>query len=256
MEANNFIFVVGDKFKDFGKHDPVYTLSSLLDALAQNDTAALAGKTVVPGQGLSTADIGRVVDAAPAGLLDVSLLQSSPVPAGSRATHKHRLYNALISTPVQIGPDQYQSALLVDERSELMTDHQSGQHVQGMVLIEAARQMLLAVTETFFINEEEGREYAFVFNQIDVKYLAFVFPLGCTLRYQITEKSVDNPDRLSFLVKIAIEQTGQVATEVEAKFTAFQADRIYRKENEQAIKVLGKQADWLAGADQRLALVN
>lgn len=256
MEANNLIFVVGDKFKDFGKHDPVYTLSTLLDALAQDDTSGLAGKAVVPGQGISTADIGRVLDAARPGLIDVSLLQNSPVRASSRATHKHRLYNALISTPVQIGPDQYQSTLLVDDRSELMTDHQSGQHVQGMVLIEAARQMLLAVTETFFISEEEGGEHAFVFNQIDVKYLAFVFPLGCTLRYQITEKSVDNPDRLTFLVKIAIEQAGQVATEVEAKFSAFQADRIQRKENEQAIKLLDKQPAWLTGADQRLALAN
>lgn len=246
MDNKKFVFVVGDKFKEFGQHDQVLTLSRLIDLFQQEHGAkSLADTTLVAGQGISEADIQRIIDAAPHGTLCPDMLLNHPVRAGLHTTHKRHIRNSIISSPRQITADLYEVDLLVDERSELMNDHQSGQHIQGMILVEAARQMLLAVTEAFFIKDEDNSEYSFVFNQMDVKYMAFVFPLGATLRYEILEKNTTDPERLSFFVKISVLQAKNVATEVMMRFTAFFAEKIRKMENRQAMQVLKKQYELL-----------
>lgn len=247
MSHKKFIFVVGDKFNEFGQHDQVLTLTGLTALLRQEHGAhSLADMTLVAGQGISEADVQRIVDAAPHGSIDPCILLNHPVRAGLHTTHKRRLRNSIISSPRRINADLYEVDLLVDERSELMSDHQTGQHIQGMILVEAARQMFLAVTEAFFIDDEDHREYYFVINQMDVKYMAFVFPLGATLRYEILEKKTSDPERLSFFAKISVHQSTNVVTEVMVRFTAFLAGKIRKKEHQQAMLVLQKQQELLA----------
>jgi len=153
-------------------------------------------------------------------------------------THKHRLHNAIISHPERLGDDHFQAALLLDERSELMNDHQTGQHIQGMILIEAARQMFLAVTEEYFIGEQASEPYYFVINQMSVNFTGFVFPVEAILDYQINSKDVSNPSRLRFDVTTSIVQGGISATEISFQFTAYYAANIKKKENQQAEKLL------------------
>lgn len=246
MDHKKFVFVVGDKFKEFGQHDQVLTLSGLIDLLQQEHGAkSLVDTTLVAGQGISEADVQRIVDAAPHGMIDPDMLLGHPVRAGLHTTHKRAYRNSIISSPRRIDADLYEVDLLVDERSELMSDHQTGQHIQGMILVEAARQMFLAVTETFFIDDEDHREYYFVINQMDAKYMAFVFPLGATLHYEILEKKTSDPERLSFFAKISVLQAKNVVTEVMVRFTAFLAGKIRKKEHQQAMLVLKKQQELL-----------
>lgn len=246
MDNKKFIFVVGDKFKEFGLHDQVLTLSGLIDLLKQEHGAkSLAGTTLVAGQGISEADVQRIIDAAPHGSLYPNLLLNHPVRAGLHATHKRHIRNSIISSPRQIAADLYEVDLLVDERSELMSDHQTGQHIQGMILVEAARQMFLAVTETFFIDDINNGEYYFVINQMDAKYIAFAFPLGATLHYEILEKNTIDSERLSFFAKISVLQAKNVVTEVMVRFTAFLAGKIGKMEHRQAMLVLKKHQELL-----------
>jgi len=55
-----------------------------------------------------------------------------------------------------------------------------------MVLIEAGRQMFLAVTERFF--SRPGRESAyFVISRFDTTFLQFAFPLRTVIRFAVLE---------------------------------------------------------------------
>jgi hypothetical protein len=247
MSKEKVVFVVGDKFKEFGQHEQVLTLSGLNTLLRQegfgDDAATIK---LVAGQGISEADVQRIIDAAPHKAVDRQILLKHPVRAGLRTTHKRRLHNSIISSPRKLGDDLYEVDLMVDERSELMRDHQTGQHIQGMILVEAARQMFLAVTEDFYIDQSAQRDYYFVINQMDVKYMAFVFPLGAILRYEIVEQRTSNPERLSFTADISVLQADAVVTSVRVKFTAFLASNIKEKEHQQAILALRKHAELLA----------
>lgn len=160
-------------------------------------------------------------------------------PRASRMqTHKHHIQNVIISHPVRQDENNFEAALLLDERSELMNDHQTGQHIQGMILIEAARQMFLAVSEEYFIDTHELKPYYFVINQIAVKFTGFVFPVAVALCYRINSKDVFRPSRMHFDVTVSFMQGGVCVTEVSFQFTAFYAEKIKEKEHAQATQIL------------------
>ena len=237
----NILFVVGNKFREFADNDGVVTIGELEAQLHKRGLDYLSPDVrLVPGQGLREADMQRVR----AKLHDIRSMsggpeiEGRPVRAGRLLTHKYELQNSIISAPRRLGDDQFEATLLLDERSELMSDHQTGQHIQGMVLVEAARQMFLAVSEEYFIGYEDHTRYYFVINSMNVVFSAFVFPLDATLHYSILDKRVDNRARMSFHVNIDVMQAGRCATRISYEFIAFHAERIEAKEREQAIAVL------------------
>jgi hypothetical protein len=63
----------------------------------------------------------------------------------------------MLSLPRRVSESCFEADVLVDDAGEHMSDHVSGQHLPGMVLIEAARQMILAVTEEFFSESLPGQ---------------------------------------------------------------------------------------------------
>ena len=241
------MFIVGNKFKDFCHHDNVITLAQLQQLVLDQQLASLPKDTrLLAGQGLREADIQQILrtlqPAALAAGLDLSGLYQRPARASRLHTHKHQLQNAIISHPLRLNDTLFEVALMVDDRSELMGDHATGQHIQGMVLIEAARQTFLAVTEEYFIGPDEPQRYYFVINSMAIRFQGFVFPLDATLRYQIVSMNVDNRDRMRFDTLITVLQGGKSVTQLGVQFTAFLAEQIEAKEQQQA--TLALQAHW------------
>lgn len=238
----NTVFVVGNKFREFGSNDGVLTIGELEELVHGRKLDALpANARLVAGQGLREAEVLKMHEVLAdfdAGVPEVGPISTRAVRAGRLLTHKYQLQNSIISAPDQVSEDLYEAALLLDERSELMSDHQTGQHIQGMVLIEAARQMFLAVTEQYFIGYEEQNRYYFVINSVDVAFTGFVFPVEATLRYEILEKKVDNRARMFFRTEVSVIQADKCVTQVRFDFTAFLAEKIELKEREQAVAVL------------------
>lgn len=238
------VFVVGNKFHAFCANDGVLTIGELERMVDNGECMALlADVQLVAGQGLREAEVLKLKDAMfmvnmRNGPVCKQAVTARSVRAGCLMTHKRKLQNSIISSPEQLGTDLYEAALLLDERSELMGDHQTGQHIQGMVLVEAARQMFLAVTERYFIGIDEPNRYYFVINGMDVAFTGFVFPVEALLRYQVLYKQIDNRARMCFRTEVSILQAGKCATKVHFDFTAFLAEKIERKEKEQAATVL------------------
>ena len=251
----NVTFVVGDEFRDFSVNDGVITISELhrqIDAgeLPQEDSV------LVPGQGLSP-EQAALVAVTPgahrnAGAFAHWNLNRFAAKAQRDLTHKHKPENGLISEPRRVTRDLFEMDVLIDGRTELMSDHVTGQHVQGMVLVEACRQAFLAVTERFFINPDDGIKYYFVINEMNATYLGFVFPLDIQIRYFIKHKQADNPQRMSFDVLMEVMQGGQVATSVATKFTAFDAEKLKPKEAERAVKAIASTSEHFQPANDNL----
>lgn len=248
------VLVVGDKFSAYVLGKDAITYSNLRGLLSLSIPLLPAlGRTVlVPGQGLSDAAVEQLLrDAAQSSNLsqfDFSLWRNLPTRASASLTHKHCSENILISAPVRMNAEMFSTHLLIDEQCELMRDHQSGQHLQGMILIEAARQGMLAVVEQFFLPKNDI-DYAFVLNDMSVKYANFGFPVPATIECRILEYSTDNPRRLLFSTEAAVHQCGAQVASLTFAFSAMDKARIGKREASMAVKV---QRAHLDAVDEQL----
>lgn len=248
--TSKVMFVVGDRFEAFARNEGAITLTRLLRLMTGEAGERLPERTIfVPGQGLGEDEIGRLrAEALRLGLtrhFDFRLDQGHQR-ADRRYTHKHKVENSVISVPCRLGENLFEMALMVDDDNELMLDHLTGQHIQGMVLIEAARQAFLAVTEYFYIDGNALHHHYFVINGMDVKYLNFVFPVETRIIYEIVEKDITDPVKLSFHARITFSQSGQDCTVVDARFTAFDAELIKKKEAQRARRALNWYSERIA----------
>jgi hypothetical protein len=240
------VFIVGNKFREFSRNDGVITIGEFAEMARTSTFDSLAiGSRLVAGQGVREAELQAIHDQARWALSARDIDIGPALRRGARAsrlqTHKHRIQNAIISHPIRVDEHNFEALLLLDERSELMTDHQTGQHIQGMILIEAARQLFLAVTEEYFIGQAVHDRYYFVINNLDVKFKGFVFPVDATLRYEIVSKDIQNPARMRFDTVVSVMQGGACVTEVAFGFTAFYASKIEEKERQQAVSLLDRE---------------
>lgn len=238
---SRIMLVVGDKFSSFALGKDAITVSQLKGLMAlPHDMLPFTGRVkLIPGQGMGEQCISDILLMASRldrhAKFDFSLWQQLPARAPREITHKHQLENTLISTPVQIAQDLYEMHFLIDENSELMSDHQSGQHVQGMLLIEAVRQATVAITELFFLSQAEG-SFAFVLNNMSVKYNNFSFPLPAKIHCRISDKLADLPKRLNFSIEADVVQCGTSVSTLHFEIAAMDKERIFKQENRQALK--------------------
>lgn len=255
---NDVMVVVGDKFAAFAAGKNVITVSQLRGLLTLPGSISLGRDkmVLVAGQGLGDDVVSSVMTLAETSHhrehFDFRHWRKLPRRAGPEITHKHRQDNILVSEARQIDPDRYVMDLLINENSELMHDHQTGQHLQGMILIEAARQALLVVTETFFPPPNALSRY-FVINNLGVNYNAFAFPLEARLLYTIQEKDVTVPDRQRFKAEITVIQCGATAASVTIDFSTIESARITTREYTLAQQALETHIASLANDDAVLS---
>lgn len=231
---SKLVLVVGDKFEAFTVGKGALTISVLRERLAAENPVAESAVSLVPGQGLATSDIAEIRQLAERSArdhgIDWSFWQLSAQPADAKLCHKVQAQNSLVSEPRRVAPDTFELDLLVDDDCEIMADHQTGQHLQGMLLVEAARQAFLAVTEHYFVTARDIRYY-FVINEMAVRFERFLFPVPATIRYRVLSHDVSNPHRLAFSATMEIEQVGTTAAQVDVAFTAFDESRLLKKES-------------------------
>ncbi|MEQ8966652.1 MAG: AfsA-related hotdog domain-containing protein [Azospirillaceae bacterium] len=240
--------VVSDAFFRFAANPGAVQFTDAIEALE----AMTAGRPVHgclgdpeirlrPGQGLNEAEVAALVDRARAAGIAERLEgfgpKDRPLKAPPRLTHKTRPENILISWPRKLADDLYESDLMLDSDSELMRDHVTGQHIQGMVLIEAARQTFLAVTEAHYMPADMSGAHYFVIESMAAHYKGFVFPVDATIRYAVDRADME-PGRLSFDVSMTVHQGGQSRAELPTSFTAYDKSMLVPKEERRAQRTL------------------
>ncbi len=242
MDHKDVFFVLGDAFDMFEKTDGIMHFSHLLKEIEENNYDSLCDKIFVIGQGIHVEQLDHLTQVFEerklSTHLNCTLIHVPTSKASSRETHKRNHKNIMVSLARAINDSLFEADLHLDDRSELLDDHITGCHLQGMVLMEAARQLFLTVTEQFFLDAYSGRSYYFVIHEMNTTFHRFAFPLKVNMIYEIIEKNVSNPEKLSFFVLIRFMQIDNCVAEVKVKFTASDNDRITSKERSLARNVL------------------
>lgn len=241
--------LVGDKFATFANQENVTTPLVFAAAL---ENGHIGRCHVIRGQGVSDAWMAHIAELSERSDVAVSLscdvIRSQR--ASSRSCHKVKRQNILISEPRRIKNDTFGAQLLVDEDCELMGDHQSGHHLQGMLLVEAARQMFLAVIERFL---RPGHANYAVINHLNSSFHTFAFPLAVDIELKVVERQETRPDRGRFEVEVNFLQNGSSVTTVETCFTVFDAETLGPKE---ASMAQSRTQDFIATAKSLSALAS
>lgn len=223
------IVVVGDQFHQFANGKNAITLTQF-HALASLPECCFGGKMrLTLGQGARQEEVSRILESSTlTGKVDFTDLQRIAKRAPGTHSHKRLAHNTVIAQPERIGEDLFCCALLVDERCELMGDHQTGQHIQGMILIEAFRQSFLAICEEFYPLEGTNKTY-FVINSMETSFSNFVFPLPAEVRVKVTERDV-KPHRARLKMEMTVVQCGVDCASCSALFTVYPESTITEKE--------------------------
>jgi len=223
---------VADGFAAFAQQDNIITFSKLFSVLQQNVSSFFANTRFLAGQGLSKEQQHAIYGLAALRGYKQEFANNwfkwIKEPADKRITHKHRPENILISAPLQSNDDLYISDLIIHDQNELMVDHQTGQHIQGMVPVEASRQIFIAVAEEFFL-ESGGGNY-FVINSLGIEFQSFAFPLPAKVECRVVNKEIDKNNNMKFNFEIKIFQAEECAATVNAEFTVIKLSYINKRE--------------------------
>lgn len=210
--AQETLVVVGDRFEEFLANPGTIPVSVLRRRLRRAGTEDLV---IAFGQGLTGAQVEELTGLVRRGDGRVRLAQPPPVAAGRGLTHKHDRCNVLIGEPVRVTATAFVADLVVDERTETLADHLTGQHIPGIALTEAARQMWTAVTEKYLLDPDTRTR--FVLNELRSVFHSYVFPLPATVRYDLLDHE-RTPVGDRFRCRVTIRQGERVAAEVDGTY--------------------------------------
>jgi hypothetical protein len=248
------LFLVGDVFAEFAEHEGVMTVSELTRQIKAGAFPGDAGTAYVRlGQGVSEFDVQFVRDVlARHGLTDAVVIDDQVLHdrAGRHIAHKHRPENVLISVPRRTGPDSFESDLLVDSRNEVMSDHLTGQHMQGMLAMEAGRQMFIAVAEQYYLPPEAVGSSYFVIDTFATRYRNFLFPLPAVVQCKVVSYRSPHHTRTTFACELAVLQGGWETAVMEVRFTAFDSEVSQVKETRAAERSLKEHRGDPGGGDR------
>ena len=205
------LVVVGNRFEAFLANRGTISASVLLSRLRTSDGAR--NLSVVIGQGLAAdqlSEVEQLIDSHPHAVA----VGGVPVFAEKSLTHKHNPKNVLIGTPARVAADRFVADLLIDERTEVLEDHLTGQHIPAITLMEAARQTWTAVTEMFFLKGNPQKQ-RFIISSMKSAFHKYVFPLPAIVEYQLLGHQKNAADEI-FISGIGVYQAEVLAAEIEA----------------------------------------
>lgn len=224
--------LVGDRFEEFGRNPHVKPISEYLGEARRGD----ASGWVIIGQGLSQQALIDLAAVCPQHVKATG----TPQPATSALTHKRAEKNIMVSLPRAKSDTLFEADLFLDERNEIMEDHQTGQHIPGLALIEAARQLWTAVTESFFLSEQSKKR--FVIDSINSSFSNFVFPLPCTMNLHVLESTSTSFQR-TFSVRVIFYQNGLQTTAIDAHYRVIDERVSVRQEATAARRAVAEIVD-------------
>lgn len=256
MDNNTVTMVVGDKFSEFAALEGVTTVSKLANLFDGFTDINELPKKIVFGQGISESWRTYLKSRAEASGAQIEFIGERQISerTGRKFCHKWDRNNVLITDPQPSNPNQYSMLLSIDDACEIMSDHVSGHHVQGMVLIEAARQAFLAVTERFLLPKNE--KYYFAINKFDTSYHKFAFPVPTEIRMDLKEVDRSREGRVAAKARISFFQCGECTCDMDVEYTAVLENKLQEKEKKMALAALAQTLSKIMPAMQAEAALN
>ena len=236
------LYIVGDCFGVYAKLDDVYTVADLINdsslSSERNLDEFLSIKDVnniILGQGISQRDRAALLCILKKHGKDNKILHKPTLMCGEKHIHKANIENSLITFPENIGNNTYTSDVFVSDKNELIQDHVTGNHIQGMIVVEAFRQLILATTEEYY-STEESKKTSFVWKQIKTDFQSYVFPIDMQITLAITEINQIKSSRFSYKGNFALKQRGRIVCIGYSEWETLDFNISKRQENLSAIR--------------------
>lgn len=234
MSQDKFI-VVGNKFSDYALNEGVLTINDLLNDLKSKEKArALAGEYIL-GQGVNyelAEEALFLYDLHCRDNKNLDISELSNAMLKNKRTHKEKSCNTIIGLAQKINEMTYSLPLLVDDGCELLQDHQTGQHIQGIMIVEAFRQAMVAITEEFFAIDS-GIKSTIVVSYINTIYKGFLFPLPATILFKIVEMT-GSGKKINLLVNLEVLQNDVLCAQCECHYVVCSSNIMNRSEERMA----------------------
>ncbi len=237
------VVVVADRFAQFARGDRVLTMTGLLALLDSDGLRAPECHWVVHlGQGVDPTD-GDLLEAAcdksegAVRLADPDTFRLPPEPPG--IVHKDRPENVLLAGVHSPARTHCRAELRIHRDNELVLDHHTGEHVQGIVIIEAMRQICIAQFETAIRPGLTPVGYAGVWKRIDLSFEDFLFPLPATVESLIVESDLRRETNLKFRATTAMRQQGRTVATAGIEYSMIaqgRVDTLERRKADQATR--------------------
>lgn len=229
------VYVIDDRFINFNGMDGAVLYS---DWCILRTGDALRQAIYIPGQGLTTEQAFQILDSSlriaseEGWQFDWPSLQL----ASRQQTHKQRPENIIITAPVMAGDCIFESSLVLQRDNELLLDHTTGFHIQGMVFLEATRQVSTAVVDIVY---PKGENY-YVMHDIHADYLSFAFPIETKIILKLHEEGINDEGNESFAVRLDFIQNGRKIVTTSGRFTAITRQLMLDREQRLAQMTLQK----------------
>lgn len=231
MEAN-IVYVVGDGFLSFSKNANVISLSGFKEMILLPRIGKARNGFYILGQGIAKQKIDEIKTLIKKNkITDIVIKEHHNEKEENKYVHKKVSENVMISKPIVIRDNLFFSQLMIDDRCSEMSDHMTGQHVQGMVLIEAARQMALSVSENFLLSESERFNSYFILSNMDAQFKQFLFPTDVELQCALIRCEKISSGKFSADFVITFTQNNVVCMEVMIGLMADEKTALEKKES-------------------------
>jgi hypothetical protein len=221
------LIVVAEPFAAFARHERVVTMSHLVELIAAKRIES--DLVVRLGQGLDHSDrtvleetcrrahFNKITIDGGAGL--DRILDRTVV-------HKGRQENVLLANLRNVAPNRWVVDLRVHRNNEFVLDHLTGEHLQGILIIEAMRQLCIALFETQFRKERPNRDYAGVWNSMELTFEGFIFPLCAEVGVDLKTVDLRNSSNLKFKVTTSLMQNRFRAARADICYSMIDKDRL------------------------------
>lgn len=254
-EMDKSLCVVADRFAGFANGDRARTVSGLISMLEDGTLDEGSGELALYlGQGIGGFERARIQAAfsqhRPLQKLRLVGEEGAWVTPG--LVHKESQENVLLGNLRPLDADHFAADLLIHGSNEFLLDHQTGEHVQGMVIIEAIRQLCIGVFEMGYHARWPARQYLGTWKSMELKFQEFLFPLPAQLNCVVRGMDTSMPANLKFELVATMLQGGRQVASAEITFAMIDAERIARVERLQARRAVKTYLAELGAADENL----
>ncbi len=228
MNTESVNYIVGDKFESISENDGMYTYSQVV-RMTENGQA-IPG-LFMAGQGIHDEQMAYL------SARGISFLNNDMCPAQNRYIHKHNKENIIVSDPVRLSKTEFTSSLCVHDGCAEMSDHVTGVHMAGNLLIEAVRQSSVACVEAFLLPAHYTGASRFVWDRFSVSFKGFIFPLETTINLTLTSEDTSRDERWKGEFDVEFYQMGTLGCEAEMQISTYPAewmDTLETKKSEEA----------------------
>lgn len=207
------VYIVGDRFINFSQYENLFTVTQFLESFEKREIKA---NQIIVGQGINKTTLDKIQDRINKTSSGRKALLKEKVTKkiDKDLVHKLKPDNILITHPewFQLGNETFFTAsLIIDENCAEMADHVTGQHIQGCLLTEAARQLGIAVLEIYMFNREPDSCY-YETKKIVTEFHSFLFPLEVDMLMSFKVKDGKNKE---ITAMVRFFQMGRIGCEVQ-----------------------------------------